>query len=657
MKRLLTLILVCIAIGVSTQAYDFKYSGIRYDIVSMSDRTVEVAASNQSAGSDGSVPYSGNVIIPEEVTYNGYSYSVIGIGQSAFVNCSGVTSVKLPGTLTYIRDEAFQVCLGLTEIEIPANVTSIGYNIFRVTGVKKIVVKCKTPPATVYNSFQYPQANNNCILYVPYGTKSLYQSASEWSKFNTIIEQEPETDTQSANGHEYVDLGLPSGKCWATTNYGTTKAEGYGNYVMWSSVDAMASNWGSNWKVPSQSDMRELINNCTWTWGSKNGVYGYNVKGKNGNSIFIPASGYKMQGQSSANQVGSWAYYWTSTYDSNDMAYILMSTSSNVYYGSFNTTITSLPVRFVYTGGGSPVVKVASISFESNGVTLKEGESYTFNPVIRPSNATNKTLAWSSSNTSVATVNNGMVKAVAPGNATITAKSTDGSNVSAICNVNVTMPPTESFASVIRLWKDGKCQEIDLNQVDSITFATVPGNIGEYHEYVDLGLSVKWATCNIGASKPEEYGDYYAWGETETKSTYNWDSYFDSYHDKYATNKKTKLDQEDDVAHVKWGGSWRMPTDAELTELRTKCSWVWTTYGGHNGYVVMGSTGNAIFLPAAGYRDDSSLSNAGSRGYYWSSSLSENLSYDAWYVNFNSDFVRSYGNYRLYGQSVRPVCP
>lgn len=177
---------------------------------------------------------------------------------------------------------------------------------------------------------------------------------------------------------------------------------------------------------------------------------------------------------------------------------------------------------------------------------------------------------------------------------------------------------------------------------------------------VDLGLSVKWAATNVGASSPGDYGDYYAWGETETKSTYYWSTYFDSVNGsdsnftKYATDKKTQLDPEDDVAHVKWGGSWRMPTKAEQDDLLTKCAWVWTTYGGHKGYVVMGSTGNAIFLPAAGYRSHSSLNYAGSGGNYWSSSLYENNSSSAFELNFGSSRVN---NIRYCGQSVRPVCP
>ena len=191
---------------------------------------------------------------------------------------------------------------------------------------------------------------------------------------------------------------------------------------------------------------------------------------------------------------------------------------------------------------------------------------------------------------------------------------------------------------------------------------------------VDLGLSVKWATCNVGAKKPEEYGDYFAWGEVEPKpkETYSWSTYkycVDNYNNltKYCndsyygnngfTDSKTVLDLEDDAAHVNWGGSWRMPTDEEMTELREQCTWTWTTQNGVNGYKVVGPNGNSIFLPAAGYRYGSSLYNAGSDGRYWSSSLNSGNPSDAYNVYFYSSHVgRSY-YYRGRGFSVRPVCP
>lgn len=188
------------------------------------------------------------------------------------------------------------------------------------------------------------------------------------------------------------------------------------------------------------------------------------------------------------------------------------------------------------------------------------------------------------------------------------------------------------------------------------------------HEYVDLGLRVKWANMNVGAESPEDYGNYYAWGETSTKETYSWHTYFDTNDDGDTFTKynneggKTVLDPEDDAAHVNWGGSWRMPTKAEWQELYDNCTWTWTTQNGINGYKVTsnkaGYTDKFIFLPAAGGRYDGDLVNVGSDGCYWSSSLFKFNSIYAWSLSVGSDYHSFYYfNARYYGRSVRPVLP
>lgn len=155
------------------------------------------------------------------------------------------------------------------------------------------------------------------------------------------------------------------------------------------------------------------------------------------------------------------------------------------------------------------------------------------------------------------------------------------------------------------------------------------------HEWVDLGLpsGTKWATMNIGASSPSNYGSYFAWGETFTKMGYVWrtlkyclDDYGTKF-SKYVTDSKygnvdgkKELDLIDDVASVNWGSSWRMPSQTQLNELREKCKWIWTNIGGNNGYKVVGLNGNYIFLPAAGYYT-ANLEYAGMEGYYGSRSL------------------------------------
>ena len=184
------------------------------------------------------------------------------------------------------------------------------------------------------------------------------------------------------------------------------------------------------------------------------------------------------------------------------------------------------------------------------------------------------------------------------------------------------------------------------------------------HEWVDLGLSVKWATCNIGADRPEDYGDYFAWGETRPKSTYNWSNCFDCLDGKYdgrwgtyRLGGQTRITPTSghDTARENWGGSWRMPTDAENEELCNKCTWTWTSQGGHEGYKVTGPNGNSIFLPAAGCRWGHCTSRVGEGGYYWSSTLSSSTSLSARNLYFGSGGRNTGGDSRSDGQSVRPV--
>ncbi len=196
--------------------------------------------------------------------------------------------------------------------------------------------------------------------------------------------------------------------------------------------------------------------------------------------------------------------------------------------------------------------------------------------------------------------------------------------------------------------------------------------IANGHEWVDLDLpsGLRWATCNVGATKPESYGYYLAWGETTTKTTYYWDTYKwcnGSYNTmiKYCTDSdygtvdnKTVLNFINDVAYINLGGAWRMPTDSEWTELRNNCTWTWTTRNGVNGYTVKSKiNGNSILLPAAGRCGREGRYNlVGEYGYYWSSSLASFSPHYAYCMFFTEDDISEYGhNCRFFGQSVRPV--
>ena len=219
---------------------------------------------------------------------------------------------------------------------------------------------------------------------------------------------------------------------------------------------------------------------------------------------------------------------------------------------------------------------------------------------------------------------------------------------------------------------DNTVERIAVADIDSVTFvapvSVVTPPAATQYEAVDLGLSVKWATCNVGASKPEDYGGYYAWGETEEIEDYSWSTYkwcngSKDTMTKYCTSSsygtvdnKTTLDPEDDVARVKWGGSWRMPTLAEQDELRNKCTWTWTTKNGVKGYTVTGPNGNSIFLPAAGYCSGTGVERRDSYGHYWSSSLDGGYSNLANGLYFSDSVYDWSYNVRYLGRSVRAVC-
>jgi len=330
-----------------------------------------------------------------------------------------------------------------------------------------------------------------------------------------------------------------------------------------------------------------------------------------------------------------------------------------------------VPVKTYYRGAS---YFVTGITLSQSALSLSSGESTQLTATISPSTAVQQSVEWSSSNTGVATVDAfGNVKAIKGGTATITCTANDGSGVKAECKVTV--------------------KEADA------------------HEYVDLGLSVKWATMNVGATEVagskknshtgqlDCYGEYYAWGETSPKDSYSWSNLkycsdsngntFSKYvasSDFGTVDNKATLELTDDAASVNWGGSWRMPTYAEQRELRNNCYWEWTdsyNNSGVKGYIVYrvkndsdkGKKNNTssssqtptasyslsdthIFLPASGFRGVSSFSGVGSYGSFWSSSLYTSGSNCAYYFDFDSRGVSwYYFIVRYYGRPVRPVCP
>lgn len=285
---------------------------------------------------------------------------------------------------------------------------------------------------------------------------------------------------------------------------------------------------------------------------------------------------------------------------------------------------------------------VTSITLSQTSLSLLAGADATLSvKSILPSNAVDKSYVWSSSNDAVASVDeSGKVTARSKGTATIKATAKDGSGAYGGCSVEVCRIDTP--------------------------------------EAVDLGLSVKWGSFNLGASAPKEYGLYYAWGEIESKQDFYWSNYkwckgserslikynSDLDYGPVPIDSKMILDTQDDVARTKLGSDWRMPYIGEWNELINNCTWQWTRLNGVIGYKITskksGYTDRWIFLPAAGYWDGSILYHSGSQGLYWSLNRS-NTSYMGrcmvCYYSWGQDYCSAADVSRNRGQSIRPVLP
>ena len=475
------------------------------------------------------------------------------------------------------------------------------------------------------------------------------------------------------NGHEYVDLGL-SVK-WATCNVGASKPEESGDYFAWGetttkstyswstytyckgssttltkyncssgygtldnkttlelSDDVAAINWGGAWRMPTDAEITELREQCTWTWITQNGITGYRVTSKkNSNSIFLPAASYCYVYGFYTSDSG---HYWSSSLNTDNSynAWSLYFNSDKVRRGDTYITYRyyGYSVRPVY---GEYIAEAMMPTVTTSAIT-----QITETTAVAGGNVT--------SDGGATVTERGVVYSTSQNPTTANSKVQCGSGTGAFsCNLSNLQENTTYYVRAYAINKNGT----SYGEQNSFTTNKSTSSNTDY-QYVDLGLSVKWATCNVGASKPEECGDYFAWGETKPKSSYISSNYT------YTSNPST-LPMSNVAARVNWGGSWRMPTKAEQDELRTNCTWTWTTQNGVKGYKVTSkSNSNSIFLPAAGDFYGTSLYDEGSKGYYWSSSLYDNSSY-AYYLSFTSYDVGRYSNNRFRGQSVRPVCP
>ena len=477
----------------------------------------------------------------------------------------------------------------------------------------------------------------------PKGIHSRYaqRKVNDWSAWKTAREKDcysgyleyyknyPNGDSVAValmeiipNEDDAVDLGLPSGTRWAPFNVGAYLPEECGDYYAWGETktkndfswdnyqyftdknrngkpwsgeitdvgeiidigndisgteyDVAHVKWGGSWKLPTKAQCQELVDKCKWTWWVTPDLQeGYKVTGPNGNSIFLPAAGYRHERElARANFRGG---YWTSNRDK-------------------------------------------SKPFNSYLLRFKEYDAFELNPVLRDVFA--NSLRY-------------------------------GRTVRPVTTVKPKQLSTKQIPSF----------PIEKNNLENTPVINISG-----HNAVDLGLpsGTKWADCNMGSSSPADYGDYYAWGETNTKKTYapkTYKYYIDKDKDGYFYGRDEEIDigseisgTEYDVAHVKWGGSWKMPTKRQWQELIDRCTWKFTALNGHKGYLVTGPNGRSIFLPAAGDKAKTEYgetsSSIGQGGEYWSSTKGQYGPYELSFKMKSIDLVNPAG---CFGKTVRPV--
>lgn len=472
--------------------------------------------------------------------------------------------------------------------------------------------------------------------------------------------------SQSTGLNEAIDLGLPSGLKWASCNIGASKPEEIGEYYAWGEIvpkdnysienykwqgsskysretkrtldmedDVANVRLGGEWHIPSMKDIQELIDNCTWEWTDYNGVCGQLVTGPNGNSIFLPASGAYF-GSELVTDGGFGGYYQTNTmggFGPNGYNEEIEGDYSQHLY--FYREQYKIWCHSQYIGQvvrpvcGTPQNSMVSVSTNDVGTVEIEG--------IQNSNAY------------IVNGNRVTVRAITPQGYFFIGWFLNGSD--RIVSTSTTYSFTVN-CDINLVAKFKKSVEIDDERA------------------IDLGLpsGTKWAAYNVGANTPEGYGEYYAWGEVESKVEYSWNTYKWSTGNtssitKYSTNnafgevdENFTLDREDDVAYIKWGGEWRMPTKDEWDELLKKCIWKRSTINDTNGYQVTGPNGNSIFIPSCGHYNKNEAYNVGSDGYYWSSSLCDSDNTKAGFLGWNAAGAVCYYYNRYLGKPVRAVC-
>ena len=490
----------------------------------------------------------------------------------------------------------------------------------------------------------------------------------------------------------------------ALTKYCNDAGHGYNGFTdnlttLLPEDDAATANWGNNWRTPTEAEWQELLNNTSITWTAQNGVNGRLFTASNGNSLFMPAAGFTSESGLNLDNYGG--RYWSSSLE--------LDNPSNAWNNSFysgdygmdsgrraagrsvrpvraTSQVTSYVVNATPspTEGGSIRISGGSQSGTTCTLTATANEGYVFTNWTENGSVVSTLATYSFTLTGNRTLVANFTATPVNYTVSVSTNPTSGGSVTGggtyqqgqFCTVTASANSGYTFTN----WtENGMVVSTEATYSFMVTdnrmlVANFALNSIGGHEYVDLGLpsGTLWATCNVGANAPEEFGDYFAWGEIHPKENYSWNTYQYSYGNtraltKYCNNSNhgyngftdnlTTLLPEDDAAAANWGADWRMPTLDEVVELFRNTNHKSVTYKGMRGMTFTGANGNSIFIPNAScYHGSEFVSGTIALGvFYWTSSLYEGWDYQARYLadGFMGNIVGV--DDRSYGLTVRPV--
>lgn len=595
--------------------------------------------------------------------------SVITIGKEAFGGCDGLTSVTIPNSVTTIGKRAFWSCENLASVNFGNSVTTIDEEAFRGC----LALTSMTIPATVtaISNLLFVGCSNLVSVTIPNTVTSIGAFA-----FMDCISL---TDVTIPNSVQTIGIRAFSGCQNLTDITIPNSVTSFGEAVFRFCINLEGITVESgNTVYDSRGNCNAIIETASNTLiaGCQNTVIPNSVKAI-GDEAFLNISSLRgITIPNSVISIGEWAFHGCSGLEEVTMGKNVITIDGHAFRDCYSLKSITIPATVTTIGEWafdecrsltdvySYITDLSKVSYGTYPFYLHDG-NYSGRTLHVPQGMAGGYQADGNWHPYFGQIVDDLMPEDYPQGDVNHDGEVNIADVNAVIDIIL---GGNTYTPEADVNGDGEVNIADINVLIDIILGG-GSHSQDDHEYVDLGLpsGTLWATCNIGATSPEQYGDYFAWGETVPKEDYTWETYLwcnGAYKSmtKYCTkgsygtvDHKIKLDPEDDAATVNWGPSWCMPSVGQIKELMEKCSIQWTTTNGENGLLVIGTNGNTMFLPAAGALEGSSHEDAGVRGYYWSCALDPDANMFAFILGVMTEGSGQYFGLRDHGYTVRAV--